>query len=289
MSAGLMFPKGSPVQALIVGGRGAIGGAVAAHLEKVAVDHNFKLTSVITSRDQNFVDSVNQGSSGSHQSAYVLNPSCEKSFAAFTSELKGLDFKPNLIFNACGMLHDHKNDIRPEVSFRKITEEAMRENFSANLLSNALSLRFLLGELAEPKAQAGVYATLSAKVGSISENHLGGWYSYRACKSAVNQLVHSAAIEARRTHKGWRLLALHPGTVQSPLSQPFMGGESKQKKLLRTMEDYEALQAAAEPGVSPYVYWTPELCAERLLHVMFNAQMEDSGKLLDYAGRVIPP
>ena len=117
MSAGLMFPKGSPLQALIVGGRGAIGGAVAAHLEKMSADHNFKLTSVITSRDQSFVDSVNQGSSGSHQSAYVLNPSCEKSFAAFTSELKSLDFKPNLIFNACGMLHDDKNDIRPEVSF----------------------------------------------------------------------------------------------------------------------------------------------------------------------------
>ena len=284
-----MFPKGSSVQALIVGGRGAIGGAIAAQLAKVSAEHNFKLTSVITSRDQNFVDSVNQNSPGSHQTAYVLNPSCEKSFIAFTSELKRVDFKPNLIFNACGMLHNDKNDIRPELSFRKITEEGMRENFSANLLTNALSLRFLLGELAEPKVKAGVYATLSAKVGSISENELGGWYSYRACKSAVNQLIHTAAIEARRTHKGWRLLALHPGTVQSPLSHPFMGGESKQKKLLRTMEEYETLQASAENGVSPYVYWTPELCAERLLHVMINSQMEDSGKLLDYAGRIIPP
>merc|ERR1712037_131890 len=109
-----------------------------------------------------------------------------------------------------------------------------------------------------------------------------------ACKSAVNQLVHTAAIEARRTHKGWRLLALHPGTVQSELSHPFMGGKSKQK-MLQTMDEYEALQASAEPGVSPYVYWTPELCAERLLHVMINVQVEDSGKLLDYAGRVIPP
>ena len=170
-----MFPKGSSVQALIVGGRGAIGGAIAAHLAKVSADHSFELTSVITSRDQNFVDSVNQRSSGSHQTAYVLNPSCEKSFVAFTSQLKRLDFKPNLIFNACGMLHNDKNDIRPEVSFRKITEEAMRENFSANLLSNGLALRFLLGDLAEPKAPAGVFATLSAKVGSISENQLGGW------------------------------------------------------------------------------------------------------------------
>jgi len=287
MSWGLMFPKGSSVQALIVGGRGAIGGAVAAHLEKFSKDHDLKLTSVVTSRDQAFVDKVNQGSS--QKSAYVLNPSCEKSFEAFTSHLKSENFKPNLIFNACGLLHDHANDIRPEVSFRKITEEAMRKNFEANLLSNALSLRFLLGELAEPKANAGVYATLSAKVGSISENQLGGWYSYRACKSAVNQLVHSAAIEARRSHKGWRLLALHPGTVESSLSEPFMGSEAKKKKLLRTMEQYNALQASAPPGVSPYVYWTPELCAERLLHVMLHCQAEDSGKLMDYAGRVIPP
>ena len=205
-----MFPKGSSVQALIVGGRGAIGGALASQLEKLAADQNLKLTSVLTSRDQGFVDSVNQGSSGGHRTAYVLNPSCEKSFAAFTSELKRLDFKPNLIFNACGLLHDHRKDIRPEVSFptiseeamvenisetppspqlnhnhyhndnlqvsfRKITEKAMRENFSANLLSNGLALRFLLGDLAEPKAPAGVFATLSAKVGSISENQLGGW------------------------------------------------------------------------------------------------------------------
>ena len=58
----------------------------------------------------------------------------------------------------------------------------------------------------------------------------------------MNQLIHSAAIEARRSHKGWRVLALHPGTVESPLSEPFMGGESKKKKLLRTMEEYQALQ-----------------------------------------------
>ena len=169
MSGGLMFPKGSSVQALIVGGRGAIGGAVAAHLEKFSKDHDLKLTSVVTSRDQAFVDKVNQGSSQSQKSAYVLNPSCEKSFEAFTSHLKSEKFKPNLIFNACGLLHDQANDIRPEVSFRKITEEAMRKNFEANLLSNALSLRFLLGELAEPKANAGVYATLSAKVSSVSD------------------------------------------------------------------------------------------------------------------------
>ena len=169
MSRGVMFPKGSSVQALIVGGRGAIGGAVAAHLEKFSKDNDLRLTSVVTSRDQAFVDKVNQGSSQSQKSAYVLNPSCEKSFEAFTSHLKSENFKPNLIFNACGLLHDHANDIRPEVSFRKITEEAMRKNFEANLLSNALSLRFLLGELAEPKANAGVYATLSAKVSSVSD------------------------------------------------------------------------------------------------------------------------
>ena len=126
----LMFPKGSSVQALIVGGRGAIGGALASQLEKLAADQNLKLTSVVTSRDQGFVDSVNEGSSGGHRTAYVLNPSCEKSFAAFTSELKKLDFKPNLIFNACGLLHDHKKDIRPEVSFRKVSEEAMLETIS---------------------------------------------------------------------------------------------------------------------------------------------------------------
>ena len=136
-----------------------------------------------------------------------------------------------------------------------------------------------------------MFGTLSAKVGSISDNQAGGWYAYRAAKAASNMLVKCAAIEARRTHPGWRVLALHPGTVVSPLSDPFMT-QAKRAKLVTTDAGYDALLRGAGGGAqeSPYVYWTPDVAAGKLFDVMNAASVaRDSGKLLDYAGREIPP
>jgi NAD(P)-dependent dehydrogenase (short-subunit alcohol dehydrogenase family) len=88
-----------------------------------------------------------------------------------------------------------------------------------------------------------VFASLSAKVGSIGDNRLGGWYSYRASKAALNMVVKTAAIELRRTHPGAVLAALHPGTVSSALSRPFRGDEIGRDPAAATADMLAALDA----------------------------------------------
>jgi NAD(P)-dependent dehydrogenase (short-subunit alcohol dehydrogenase family) len=104
-------------------------------------------------------------------------------------------------------------------------------------------------------------AFLSAKVGSIGDNRLGGWYSYRASKAALNMLVKTASIELRRTHPGAAVVALHPGTVKSALSRPFRGDEIGR----------EAAQAAGE-----------------MWQVLQGLGAEDNGRFLAYDGESLP-
>jgi NAD(P)-dependent dehydrogenase (short-subunit alcohol dehydrogenase family) len=104
-------------------------------------------------------------------------------------------------------------------------------------------------------------ATLSAKVGSIEDNRLGGWYSYRASKAALNMLIKTAAIEFARTKPNVALIALHPGTVNSRLSQPFKG------------------QQIGRP---------PLEAAQDMLNVLLSADKEDSGTFISYSGERLP-
>ncbi|MFJ7311997.1 SDR family oxidoreductase [Pseudomonas sp. NPDC098747] len=125
-----------------------------------------------------------------------------------------------LIVHAAGLLH--RDGIKPEKSLSAIEPEALQTVFQVNALGPALVLRHFL-PLLDPM---GAMAMLSAKVGSIGDNRLGGWYAYRASKAALNMLIKTAAIELARTRPQSRLLSLHPGTVVSGLSQPFRGASS---------------------------------------------------------------
>ncbi|MEN0088748.1 MAG: SDR family NAD(P)-dependent oxidoreductase [Pseudomonadota bacterium] len=122
-----------------------------------------------------------------------------------------------LVFDATGFLHDET--IAPEKALRQLTPEAMVRNFQLNAMGPALAMKHFLPLL--PREGRVVFATLSARVGSISDNSLGGWHSYRASKAALNQFVRCAAIELKRTHTDAICVGLHPGTVQSDLSAPF--------------------------------------------------------------------
>lgn len=126
----------------------------------------------------------------------------------------------HLIINAAGVLHGA--DFMPEKRLADLNHEQLLATFQANTFGPALVLRHFSGLL---DRQRGVLAMLSAKVGSIGDNRLGGWYSYRASKAALNMLIKTAAIEIRRSQPNAVLLALHPGTVNSRLSQPFRGAE----------------------------------------------------------------
>ncbi|MED5493930.1 MAG: SDR family NAD(P)-dependent oxidoreductase [Pseudomonadota bacterium] len=161
----------------------------------------------------------------------------------------------HLVLIATGVLHDA--EIQPEKSLAAIDAQAMQKVFQINSIGPALLLQQLL-PLLERK---GALALLSARVGSIADNRLGGWYAYRASKAALNMLLKTAAIEHARRYPDARLLSLHPGTVVSPLSQPFRGSAAARP----------ALQAAAE-----------------LLAVVDNSKASDSGGFFAYDGAAVP-
>jgi len=160
-----------------------------------------------------------------------------------------------LILHAAGLLH--REDIKPEKSYTSIEADALQAIFQVNTLGPALILRHFL-----PLLDArGAMAVLSAKVGSIADNRLGGWYAYRASKAALNMLIKTAAIELARTRPQTRLLSLHPGTVISGLSQPFKGA------------------SAARPA---------SLAARELLSLIDRLAPADSGDFFAYNGERLP-
>jgi len=124
----------------------------------------------------------------------------------------------HLIINAAGLLHSE--EFMPEKRLADLNYAQMRATFEANTFGPALVLRHFVPLLDRERA---IMAVLSAKVGSISDNRLGGWYSYRASKAALNMLIKTASIEVARSQQNSVLVALHPGTVNSRLSQPFKG------------------------------------------------------------------
>ena len=135
--------------------------------------------------------------------------------AADTIRARQMDLR--LVFDATGFLHG--SSFTPEKSLSALTPEHMAHAFAVNAMGPALLMKHFLPLL--PKQGKSVFATLSAKVGSIGDNRLGGWYSYRASKAALNQLVHTAAIELARRKPEAVCVALHPGTVDTGLSSDF--------------------------------------------------------------------
>ena len=133
--------------------------------------------------------------------------------------LGGLTERFDLIVIATGALE--VNGAEPEKSFKQISAAAMMDQFAVNAIGPALILRHV-GRLARRDGPAQV-AVLSARVGSITDNRLGGWHSYRAAKAAVNQIVRGASIELARSHKHLACVALHPGTVQTPFTEKYIG------------------------------------------------------------------
>lgn len=147
---------------------------------------------------------------------------------------------------------------QPEKRLADLRLSAMEEVFRINTFGPGLMLRHFAPLL---DRQCSVMALLSARVGSIGDNRLGGWYSYRASKAALNMMVRTAAIEIRRTHPGAVIVALHPGTVKSALSRPFRGDEIGR----------DPAQAAAD-----------------MLTVLEALGPDDSGSFVAYDGQRIP-
>ena len=222
--------------ALVIGASGGIGSAVARSLE--ADPACGRLLQLSRRTDPSF--DVGDEASVAAAAARV------------TAELDGLD----LVFNATGALVI--DGAGPEKSMRAIDAAAMAAQFRLNAIGPALLIKHFAPLL--PKDRRSLFATLSARVGSIGDNRLGGWISYRAAKAAQNQIVRTAAIEIARSRPQAVLAALHPGTVETALSDPFAG---KREGL------------------------TPERSAELLLGVLDGLSAEQSGGFFAYDGSPI--
>ncbi len=163
-----------------------------------------------------------------------------------------------LVVDATGFLHG--GGMLPEKKLSQLDPAWLAHSFAVNAIGPALLMKHFLPRLA--RDGRAVFATLSARVGSISDNRAGGWYGYRASKAALNQLVRTAAIELSRTHPGAVCVALHPGTVASALSAPF-----------------------AKAGLEVQ---SPALAASRLLTVLDALAPHQTGLLIDQRGEVVP-
>ncbi len=163
-----------------------------------------------------------------------------------------------LVMVASGVLQGP--GVAAEKSWRDIDAAQMARAFAVNAIGPALLAKHLLPLL--PREGRSVFAALSARVGSIGDNRLGGWYSYRASKAALNQLLRCAAIELRRSRPQALCVALHPGTVATPLSQPFRK--------------------------SGLAVQTPPAATAQLLALVERLQATDSGGFFDVSGQPVP-
>lgn len=188
------------------------------------------------------------------RSADGLDLTDEASITAAAARIAG---PFDLILDATGALEIDGHG--PEKALAQIDPGAMAAQFAVNAIGPALLLKHFAPKL-RPDGPA-VFASLSARVGSIGDNQLGGWYSYRAAKAALNQILRAASIELKRANRDSIVVALHPGTVATPLTEKYLG------------------RHRSVP---------PEEAAENLVRVVLSLTPAQSGGFFDYAGREIP-
>lgn len=176
--------------------------------------------------------------------------------ASVTARMEALSGPFEMILVASGVLAPQ--EARPEKSLAEIDASRMAEVMAANTIGPALVLSHAPRLL--PRRGRSVVGVLTARVGSIGDNRLGGWYSYRASKAAANQIVHTAAIEIARTHPGAIVVALHPGTVATEFTR-----------------DYPAHRKV-----------TPTEAAGNLLGVLAGLEPRQTGQFFDWAGKPVP-
>ena len=228
--------------AVIIGASGGIGAAIADAVE-----------------EEGAFDTVHR-LSRSATGALAIDLLDEASIAAAAAQVaKGP--APTLIIVATGLLHD--GDRGPEKALKDLDPAWLARNFAVNAIGPAIVAKHFLPLM--PKAGRTVFAALSARVGSISDNRMGGWHGYRAAKAALNQLIRTVAIEERRRNSSSIVVALHPGTVDTALSKPFQG------------------------NVAPGRLFDAGRAAVQLLDVLDGLRPPDSGKLFAWDGAEVAP
>lgn len=183
-----------------------------------------------------------------------------ESIAAAAESVRSSIERVHLMINTVGMLHSEQQ--QPEKRLSLVSPENLQQSFAINTLLLPVLVQEFSGLLRHPGI--AVFASLSARVGSIEDNRLGGWYSYRASKAAHNMLLRTIAHEWRLSHRNAAIVALHPGTVESRLSEPFISSSYQ------------------------HTVHTPAECADHLTTVLSTLTPESSGSFLDWRGHAIP-
>lgn len=224
--------------AVVVGGTGGVGAALAAAL---VGDPTHDRVIVLSRRPPAEAVAAEARERLVWIAADILD---EASLAEAARQISALG-SPDLILIATGLLHGE--GLAPEKSLRSLNAEALTRVLQVNAVGPALVAKHLLP--LTPRDRPSVLAALSARVGSIGDNQLGGWYGYRASKAALNMLIRTLAIEHRRTRPLGVCVVLHPGTVATALSAPFQTGVPDGK--LFTPEQSAAALLAVVAGLGP--------------------------------------
>lgn len=245
--------------ALIVGASGAIG---AAFVDRLLTDT--PVAQVWAAARQPDAAAIQElvARHGDRVRPIAVELTDEASIAAMAEQIRGQTPKLHLLINAFGLLHDEALGIWPEKKLEDLSAAGLEANFRINAMAPALIARACLPLLNH--RERAVFASLSARVGSIADNGLGGWYAYRASKAAQNMFTRGLAIECSRRARRVICLALHPGTTDSGLSEPF--------------------QARVPEGK----LFTPDFAASQLLTRIDQATIADSGRFLAWDGQPIP-
>ena len=184
----------------------------------------------------------------------------EAQIAECSDRIRGQVDKLHLVINCVGILHE--GDLQPEKSLRQINPDHLMRYFQINSIGAVLLAKHLSPLFAH--SERNVFATISAKIGSIGDNQLGGWYGYRASKAALNMLMRTVAIEYKRKSPNTIVVTLHPGTTDTRLSKPF------------------------QRNVSPEKLFPVERTVAQLLAVIENLEPKDSGEFFSWDGSRLP-
>ena len=229
------LPERNAGIAVVIGASGGIGRALVTRLGTAPFEHVVAFSRDIPPR---------------------LDLLAENTIAQAAETLAGTDVR--LVIDATGVLT--AEGVAPEKTFAQIDPVAMLRLFAVNAIGPALLIKHFVPLF--PRRGRAVFATLSAKVGSIGDNRLGGWYGYRASKAALNQIVRTAAIEMRRQRPDALCVALHPGTVDTALSRGF-----------------------AKTGLDVQ---SPKQAADNLMRVIAGLGPDDTGGFFDWRGTRLP-
>lgn len=189
-----------------------------------------------------------------------LDATDEVGIAQAVLDIKRHSQSLNLVINCVGILHE--GDLQPEKSLRQIEAAKLLQYFQINSIPTALLAKHLQPLLKH--SDRSLFTTISAKIGSIEDNRLGGWYGYRASKAALNMLLKTIAIEYSRKNPNTIVVALHPGTTDTQLSQPF------------------------QRNVPPEKLFSVDRTVTQLLCVLYGLTQADSGKFYAWDGSQLP-